>query len=101
MHPLMVRLTAAIGFPIVIFLLVPVRMYVLPRVFTPAELAVLDGPAASPFVSAVQAPEHARILIAHTDHGIRRRQCSLSGRFRVTKEHPLWPTLRELDLRRR
>jgi hypothetical protein len=43
---------AAIGFPVVIFLLVPVRMYLIPRLpFTQEELAILDGPAASSFVS--------------------------------------------------
>jgi hypothetical protein len=44
---------AAIGFPVIICLLVPVRMWVLPRMpFTAEELAILDGPTASPFVSA-------------------------------------------------
>jgi hypothetical protein len=44
--------TAAIGFPIVIMLLVPVRTLLIPRLpFTPEELAILDGPTASPFVS--------------------------------------------------
>lgn len=42
---------AAIGFPIVIMLLVPVRTYLVPRLpFTADELAILDGPTASPFV---------------------------------------------------
>jgi hypothetical protein len=37
---------------VVIFLLVPVRMYIIPRLpFTPEELAILDGPTASSFVS--------------------------------------------------
>ncbi|KLT39446.1 hypothetical protein CC85DRAFT_288567 [Cutaneotrichosporon oleaginosum] len=41
---------AAIGFPIIIMLLVPVRYFVIPRMgFTPAELDILDGPVASPF----------------------------------------------------
>ncbi|KAJ6584664.1 HCO3 transporter family-domain-containing protein [Mycena capillaripes] len=41
---------AAIGFPIVIMLLIPLRVLVVPRLsFTPEELAILDGPAASPF----------------------------------------------------
>ncbi|KAI0754610.1 anion exchanging protein [Daedaleopsis nitida] len=41
---------AAIGFPIVILLLVPVRTYLVPRLpFTEEELSVLDGPTASPF----------------------------------------------------
>ncbi|KAF8208598.1 HCO3 transporter family-domain-containing protein [Mycena galopus ATCC 62051] len=41
---------AAIGFPVVIMLLIPVRVLVVPRLpFTLEELAILDGPAASPF----------------------------------------------------
>lgn len=43
---------AAIGFPVIIMLLVPVRYFIVPRLgFTEEELAVLDGPVASPFVS--------------------------------------------------
>ncbi|KIM78505.1 hypothetical protein PILCRDRAFT_98396 [Piloderma croceum F 1598] len=41
---------AAIGFPVVILLLVPLRAIVVPRLpFTDEELAILDGPTASPF----------------------------------------------------
>ncbi|KAF8894307.1 bicarbonate transporter [Mucidula mucida] len=41
---------AAIGFPVIIMLLLPVRMWVVPRMpFTEEELAILDGPTASPF----------------------------------------------------
>ncbi|KAI0262448.1 HCO3 transporter family-domain-containing protein [Gloeopeniophorella convolvens] len=41
---------AAIGFPVIILLLVPLRALVVPRLpFTPEELAILDGPTASPF----------------------------------------------------
>lgn len=40
---------AAVGFPVVILALIPVRALVLPRVFTPRELGVLDAPTASPF----------------------------------------------------
>ncbi|CAE6464292.1 unnamed protein product [Rhizoctonia solani] len=44
---------AAIGFPIVIMLLVPIRTLVIPRLpFTIEELKVLDGPTASPFTMA-------------------------------------------------
>ncbi|KAI6014546.1 hypothetical protein PISMIDRAFT_27040 [Pisolithus microcarpus 441] len=40
---------AAIAFPVVILLLVPVRTLLVPRLpFTPAELSILDGPTASP-----------------------------------------------------
>ncbi|KAG6009955.1 hypothetical protein E4U21_000726 [Claviceps maximensis] len=40
---------AAVGFPIFIFLLIPLRALVLPRIFTPDELALLDAPTASDF----------------------------------------------------
>lgn len=40
---------AAIGFPVFILLLIPARTWLLPRYFAPQELAILDGPTASPF----------------------------------------------------
>ena len=40
---------AAIGFPIVILLLIPVRTFLLPKYFTKGELSILDAPTASPF----------------------------------------------------
>ncbi|MCJ1389555.1 hypothetical protein MMC18_002412 [Xylographa bjoerkii] len=40
---------AAIGFPIIILLLVPVRTFLLPKYFTQEELSILDAPTASPF----------------------------------------------------
>ena len=40
---------AAVGFPIIILLLIPVRTFVLPKYFTPHELSILDAPTASPF----------------------------------------------------
>ncbi|KAL5334043.1 HCO3 transporter family-domain-containing protein [Aspergillus crustosus] len=40
---------AAIGFPVIILILIPVRSFLLPRWFTQEELLVLDGPTASPF----------------------------------------------------
>ncbi|KAG1822625.1 HCO3 transporter family-domain-containing protein [Suillus subaureus] len=40
----------AIGFPVIILLLVPLRTYVIPQLpFTQEELSILDGPTASPF----------------------------------------------------
>lgn len=43
---------AAIGFPVIIMLLIPARYFIVPRLgFTEEELDVLDGPVASPFVS--------------------------------------------------
>ncbi|KAJ3757308.1 HCO3 transporter family-domain-containing protein [Lentinula raphanica] len=41
---------AAIGFPVIILALIPIRTLLIPRLpFTPDELGVLDGPTASPF----------------------------------------------------
>lgn len=40
---------AAVGFPVIILALIPVRAAVLPRWFTPLELSVLDAPTAGPF----------------------------------------------------
>ena len=40
---------AAIGFPIIILLLIPVRTFLLPIYFSPEELSLLDAPTASPF----------------------------------------------------
>ena len=40
---------AAIGFPIIILILIPVRTFLLPKYFTNEELGVLDAPTASPF----------------------------------------------------
>jgi len=47
-----IHLLAAIGFPVIIMLLLPLRTFLIPKMpFTSEELAILDGPAASPFVS--------------------------------------------------
>lgn len=40
---------AAVGFPIIILALIPVRTWVLPRYFSGEELGILDAPTASPF----------------------------------------------------
>jgi hypothetical protein len=40
---------AAVGFPVFIMALIPVRIMLLPKIFTPEELDALDEPTASPF----------------------------------------------------
>ncbi|KAH7008262.1 HCO3 transporter family-domain-containing protein [Ilyonectria destructans] len=40
---------AAVGFPVFIMALIPIRACILPRIFSPEELAALDEPTASPF----------------------------------------------------
>ena len=43
--------TAAVGFPIIILFLIPLRTLVVPQMpFSPEELGILDRPTASPFV---------------------------------------------------
>lgn len=60
---------AAIGFPVIIMLLIPLRVFVIPRLpFTSEELAILDQPTASPFVSFLYQvlfpfPKHSFILM--------------------------------------
>ena len=43
---------AAVGFPIFIFLLIPIRTFLMPKWFRPEELKALDAPTAGPFVMA-------------------------------------------------
>lgn len=40
---------AAVGFPVIIFALIPVRVFLVPRYFRSEELSVLDEPTASAF----------------------------------------------------
>lgn len=40
---------AAVGFPVFILALIPIKAFLLPRVFTAQELGILDEPTASPF----------------------------------------------------
>lgn len=40
---------AAIGFPVIILLLIPFRTFAMPKWFSPQELSILDAPTASPF----------------------------------------------------
>lgn len=40
---------AAVGFPVFILLLIPIRTYLMPKWFSEEELKILDGPTASPF----------------------------------------------------
>ncbi|KAI0157647.1 HCO3 transporter family-domain-containing protein [Xylariaceae sp. FL1272] len=41
---------AAVGFPVIILALIPVRALVLPQFFTEKELRILDAPTASPYI---------------------------------------------------
>ncbi|KAL0062233.1 hypothetical protein AAF712_010915 [Marasmius tenuissimus] len=52
---------AAIGFPVVIMLLIPIRTVLIPRLpFTDEELAILDGPTAFPFKQEFELGQHLR-----------------------------------------
>ncbi|KAF1926689.1 uncharacterized protein M421DRAFT_102412 [Didymella exigua CBS 183.55] len=51
---------AAIGFPVFIFLYIPMRTFLMPRFLTHAELAILDAPTASPFTMESVGGNHAQ-----------------------------------------
>ncbi|QSZ35419.1 hypothetical protein DSL72_008289 [Monilinia vaccinii-corymbosi] len=53
---------AAVGFPVIIFALIPVRIWVLPRWFTKEELGALDGPTASPFTMISVGGNHEQVI---------------------------------------
>jgi hypothetical protein len=53
---------AAIGFPVFILLLVPVRTWLLPKYFTGEELGALDAPTASPFTMESVGGNHGQVL---------------------------------------
>ncbi|KAL6705228.1 hypothetical protein ACN47E_007188 [Coniothyrium glycines] len=53
---------AAIGFPVFIFLYIPLRTVVLPRFFTAQELGVLDAPTASPFTMESVGGNHGEVV---------------------------------------
>jgi hypothetical protein len=53
---------AAIGFPVFIFLYIPLRLWGMPRWFKEAELAVLDGPTASPFTMESVGGNHGEVV---------------------------------------
>ncbi|KAL2803067.1 HCO3 transporter family-domain-containing protein [Aspergillus granulosus] len=65
---------AAIGFPVIILFLIPVRSFLLPKWFTQEELSVLDGPAASPFTM-----ESVGGVYGHTPGSEESRQYSSEG----------------------
>ncbi|KAF5555550.1 chloride-bicarbonate anion exchanger AE2 [Fusarium napiforme] len=77
---------AAVGFPVIIFALIPIRALLLPYVFSPEELSLLDQPTASEFImegiggswggkddeksalqqsDALRRPEHRDSVLAH------------------------------------
>jgi hypothetical protein len=53
---------AAVGFPVFILLLIPARIWLLPRYFSPDELRVLDAPTASPFTMESVGGNHEELL---------------------------------------
>ncbi|KAK2867881.1 hypothetical protein FQN49_003384 [Arthroderma sp. PD_2] len=59
---------AAIGFPVFILLLIPIRSFLLPKWFTLNELSILDGPTASPFTMESVGGTHGHVQSeAHRD----------------------------------
>lgn len=69
---------AAIAFPIIILILVPIRTFLLPKYFTPEELSILDAPTASPFTMESVGGNHGQVIATPLDGtgGIDRPQSS-------------------------
>jgi len=53
---------AAIGFPVFIFLYIPMRTFLMPNFFTQEELNVLDAPTASPFTMESVGGNHGQVV---------------------------------------
>ncbi|CAE7195257.1 hypothetical protein PTNB73_08470 [Pyrenophora teres f. teres] len=53
---------AAIGFPVFIFLYIPMRTWLMPRFFTTEELGILDAPTASPFTMESVGGNHGQVV---------------------------------------
>lgn len=53
---------AAIGFPVFIFLYIPLRTFLMPRWFTKEELGILDAPTASPFTMESVGGNHGQVV---------------------------------------
>jgi hypothetical protein len=60
---------AAIGFPVFIFLYIPLRTFIMPRWFTTQELGLLDAPTASPFTMESVGGNHGQIVEDDTSSG--------------------------------
>ncbi|KAL8667182.1 MAG: hypothetical protein Q9202_000754 [Teloschistes flavicans] len=58
---------AAIGFPVIIILLIPVRTFLLPKYFTREELSILDAPTASPFTMESVGGNYGEVVNAASD----------------------------------
>lgn len=61
---------AAIGFPVIILLLIPIRSFLLPRWFTPDQLSALDAPTASPFTMESVGGAYGHDRTAHSSNAL-------------------------------
>jgi len=61
---------AAIGFPVFIFLYIPLRTFLMPRFLTNEELGMLDAPTASPFTMESVGGNHGEIVEPEQDLGV-------------------------------
>ncbi|KAL4773818.1 HCO3 transporter family-domain-containing protein [Aspergillus nidulans var. acristatus] len=84
---------AAIGFPVIILFLIPVRSFLLPRWFTQEELSALDGPAASPFTM-----ESVGGVYGHTPSAEEMTQSSRAEGVLLPEGHGLTHTGAENDI---
>ncbi len=87
---------AAVGFPVCILLLIPVRAWLLPRVFSARELDALDGPTASPFtMESVEGASTEKRASADSDD---RSPALFNDSTAMPSEHPSAAALRLAEL---
>ncbi|KAF2854937.1 hypothetical protein T440DRAFT_464258 [Plenodomus tracheiphilus IPT5] len=77
---------AAIGFPVFIFLYIPMRTFLMPRFMTKEELGLLDAPTASPFTMESVGGNHGEVtseegteVLGDSDEAERGERSSLGG----------------------
>ncbi|KAH3982437.1 hypothetical protein HBH52_078320 [Parastagonospora nodorum] len=61
---------AAIGFPVFIFLYIPMRTFLMPRFLTKKELGILDAPTASPFTMESVGGNHGQVVEPSVDEQV-------------------------------
>jgi hypothetical protein len=61
---------AAIGFPVFILLYIPMRTFLMPRIFAPEELGLLDAPTASPFTMESVGGNHGQVVDPVVDNQV-------------------------------
>ncbi|KAG9197336.1 hypothetical protein G6514_001859 [Epicoccum nigrum] len=93
---------AAIGFPVFILLYIPMRTFLMPRLFTLAELNILDAPTASPFTMESVGGNHGQMAEASRDEPLEEAERGESeGVLRQRRASAVGSTRRRTSFRSR